>query len=251
MKKESVTPTAADLAVDPHRARRAEVTGTIQRVRRRNHILTLLLALALAATVLSSYGLVVCAAKPSHVPVRVEVDRLGRVMAAGPVSRLEPPGHTVVEAELRRLIANLRTVYPEPIAQRDIQKEGRARLRDQAINYIDEYFRRPELNPFVLGHDVYRRVDVYRALPVEGQARSQGGESWRLSWRETVSPVGGGAGEECEWEGIATVEFDPGVNETGGEAAIIANPYGIWVVGLSWQQSSPCKPLVPQPRGGA
>jgi type IV secretion system protein TrbF len=237
------------MVLDPYRARRAGVEGTIVRYVRRNHVLTLLLAFALLSNGLSARGLAVCAAKPSHVPVRVEVDRLGRVMAAGTVSRLGSPGHQVVDAELRRVIANLRTVYGEPIAQRDIQNEGRGRLRGQALSFVDDYFGAPELNPFVLGRDVYRRVDVYRALPVVAGKGSSGPESWRLSWRESSFPHGGGAGVECEWEGIATVEVDPGGRR--GEAEIVANPYGIWVVGISWQQSSPCRPLAAPARGGA
>jgi type IV secretory pathway TrbF-like protein len=239
------TPKSVDhgSGLDPYRAQRAEVRGTIRRYQRRNYLLSVVLALSLVSTSLATYGLSVCAAKPSLVLIRVDVDRLGGVWAAGRLSRLEPPGHVVLEAELRRVIANLRTVYVEPIAQRDIQNEARSRLQGQALAFVNDYFKRDAVNPFLLGREVYRRVDVYRALPVEGKGGR--GESWRLSWRETEHPVGGGAGTECEWEGIATVAFAPYDGARGGEAAIVANPYGIWVVGLSWQQSSACRRLAP------
>ena len=183
---------------------------------------------AFAVLALAVAGLVTLAAQSRVVPYVVEVDRLGRASAIAPAEAVPAVADRVVIAALSAFVTNIRTVYADPVAQRDAVYRAYAYVGGDARAFLEGYFSDPQNDPRRLGKGARRSVEVVAVLPVPGTA-ADGARTYRVTWNETESSPQRGDTERA-WEGYLSVLVAPPTTTEGVER----NPLGVFVTDLSW-----------------
>ena len=183
---------------------------------------------AFAVLALAVFGLVTLSAQSRVVPYVVEVDRLGRASAIAPAEALPAVSDRVVVAALSAFVSNIRTVYTDPVAQRDAVYRAYAHVGGDARTFLERYFSDPQNDPRRLGKGARRSVEVVAVLPVPGTTAG-GGRTYRVTWNETESSPQRGDTERA-WEGYLSVVVAPPTTTEGVER----NPLGVFVTDLSW-----------------
>ena len=183
--------------------------------------------LAFAVLALAVAGLVTLAAQSRVVPYVVEVDRLGRASAIAPAEAVPAVADRVVIAALSAFVSNIRTVYADPVAQRDAVYRAYAYVGGDARAFLEGYFSDPQNDPRRLGKGARRSVEVVAVIPVPGAA--SGARTYRVTWNETESSPQRGDTERA-WEGYLSVVVAPPTTTEGIER----NPLGVFVTDLSW-----------------
>ena len=187
---------------------------------------------SLALLALSVVGLVTLSLQSRVVPYVVEVDRLGRAEAVAPADAVPTAHDRVVTAAVARFVADIRTAYPDPVAQRDAVYRAYAHVAGDARGFLEGYFSDPANDPRRLGKGARRSVEVVAVLPVPGMAADGGpgpGGTYRVTWNETESSPQRGDTERA-WEGYLSVVVAPPTTTEGVER----NPLGVFVTDLSW-----------------
>ena len=185
-------------------------------------------ALSLVLLGLAVAGLVTLATQSRVVPYVVEVDRVGRAEAIVPAEAATVAEDRVVVAALSSFVSNIRTVYADPVAQRDAVYRAYAHVAGDARDFLEGYFSDPQNDPRQLGKDFRRAVEVTAVLPVPGTDDATG-RTYRVQWNETDTSTQGGTRERA-WEGYASVTLAPPTTTEGVER----NPLGVFVTDLSW-----------------
>lgn len=185
-------------------------------------------ALSLVLLGLAVGGLVTLASQSRVVPYVVEVDRMGRAEAIAPAEAAVLAEDRVVVAALSSFVSNIRTVYADPVAQRDAVYRAYAHVAGDARDFLEGYFSDPQNDPRHLGKDFRRAVEVTAVLPVPGTDQGTG-RTYRVQWNETDASTQGGERERA-WEGYASVTLAPPTTTEGIER----NPLGVFVTDLSW-----------------
>ena len=185
-------------------------------------------ALSLTLLGLAVAGLVTLASQSRVVPYVVEVDRVGRAEAVAPAEATVLAEDRVVVATLSSFVSNIRTVYADPVAQRDAVYRAYAHVAGDARDFLEGYFSDPQNDPRQLGKDFRRAVEVTAVLPVPGTDQGTG-RTYRVQWNETDTSTQGGERERA-WEGYASVTLAPPATTEGIER----NPLGVFVTDLSW-----------------
>lgn len=179
-------------------------------------------------------SLVYVALQPRFVPYVVAVDKLGVAMPIAPASRADASDPSLVATELTRFVVNVRGVSTDRFAQASMVERAYAYASPQVATQLNGYFRQPENDSRLIGERAVRTVHVQRVTPLPPPAKN----TWNVRWSETEAPVGTGPRSTVDWEAYLTVrQLDGG---SGGKTAkqVELNPYGIYVVGLSWSQVS-------------
>ena len=146
-------------------------------------------ALALVLLGLATTGLVTIATQSRVVPYVVEVDRMGRAEAVAPAEAVPLAEDRVVVAALSSFVTSIRTVYADPVAQRDAVYRAYAYVSGDAREYLEAYFSDPQNDPRRLGEDFRRAVEVTGVLPVPG--RDAQTRTYRVQWNETARSAQG------------------------------------------------------------
>jgi len=167
-------------------------------------------------------------------PFYVAVDEeSGEIVKARSVERMQTLSKPLVQARLREVIRGLRIVYQDPRATRQAYKE--------AWNYIEpsstaEAFLRREYSigdenttttPPALVGEIQRTITDLRVTPVEGT------NSYNLGWIEREVTSNGAISERAYTGSISTIR----VEQTDKES-LRENPTGLYIRGLSWQNTS-------------
>ena len=185
-------------------------------------------ALSLVLLGLAVAGLVALATQSRVVPYVVEVDRVGRAEAIAPADAATIAEDRVVVAALSSFVSNIRTVYADPVAQRDAVYRAYAHVAGDARDFLEGYFSDPQNDPRRLGKDFRRAVEVTAVLPIPGTDQGTG-RTYRVQWNETDTSGAGGERERA-WEGYASITLAPPTTTEGIER----NPLGVFVTDLSW-----------------
>lgn len=159
-------------------------------------------------------------------PYVVEVDELGQARAFGPAERIEAVDDRITLAQLSAFIRNIRTVYQDPMAQREMIVRAYAFVEAPAREWLNGYFRDPENDPRVLARRLSRRVEIKSVIALPES------ESWKVSWIEIETPNGTGTERRMAWEGYLTVKQVPPTSA----AAIEYNPLGLYITAINWTQ---------------
>lgn len=183
---------------------------------------------SLALLGLAVAGLVTIATQSRVVPYVVEVDRTGRAEAITPADAVPAVADRVVTAAVAGFVANIRTAYPDPVAQRDAVYRAYAYVAGDARAYLESYFSDPDNDPRRQGQGYRRAVEITNVLPVPGAVEG-GPTTYRVQWNEREESPQGGARERA-WEGYLAVTVRP---PTSTEA-VERNPLGVYVTDLSW-----------------
>ena len=194
---------------------------------KRNWQLTAFGALGLLATVTLAYIQLASTARVT--PYVVEVDALGRTKAFGPAEQMEKATKRLTASQLALFIRNLRSVYPDPLAQKEMIGRAYAFAGETVETWLNTYFAEPEHDPRLLGRRLTRRVEVQSVLAVPES------RSWKVSWVEVETPRGSeGTERRSAWEAYLTVEEVPPATA----AAVEANPLGLYVTAINWTELS-------------
>ncbi len=173
----------------------------------------------LLANVTLAGGLAWLSTQARVTPFVVEVDRLGQATAFGPA---EPTSdERLIRYQLGLLIRNLRTVFGDAEAQREVLGRGYAYMRGSALSFLNAHF--AERNPFELARRSRVDVQVRSILPLSE-------DSWQVQWLETTRVPGGQTADGQGWQAVLTVEIDP--PETA--EALLVNPLGLYVTEIHW-----------------
>lgn len=190
---------------------------------KRNWQIVAFASLGLLAVVTFSY--IKLASESRITPYIVEVDRLGQAAAFGPAERLQKTDERLIVSQLGLLVRNLRSVYPDPVAQRELLERGYAFVAPSAASTLNAYFADPQNDPRLLARQFSRQVLVQSVLPVPDS------DNWRVQWTETETPIGmGAAPRTTAWEAYLTVRVVP----PSKASEIQDNPLGLYVTAINW-----------------
>lgn len=195
--------------------------GLIKRAQqwRATAILALLVALAEAIV------LTAVATRPRIAPYVVAVDSLGRVAAAGAADRNSPVDERMKQAAITQWVQDMRGVTSDGLAERAAIDHVYAMIGSQsaAQTIVTDYFRANQ--PFERGSRETAQVEVNAILP-------NSPHSYEVDWTETQRTLDGKPISSDRWKGIFTIA----INSSTDEAVLRANPFGIYIMDISWSK---------------
>jgi type IV secretory pathway TrbF-like protein len=182
-------------------------------------ILALLVALAEAIVIIG------VATRPRIAPYVVAVDSLGRVAAAGPADRNSPVDERMKQAAITQWVQDMRGVTSDGLAERAAIDHVYAMIGSQsaAQTIVTDYFRANQ--PFERGSRETVQVEVNAILP-------NSPHSYEVDWTETQRTLDGKPISSDRWKGIFTVAINPSTDE----AVLTVNPFGIYVMDMTWSK---------------
>src|SRR5215469_6015047 len=152
-------------AIDPRIvAARTEFSNAFADLARgkRNWQLTAFWLLGILTIIIVAYAHLAASARV--VPYVIEVDRLGQVAPAGPLTAMKDPEPRLVASQLAAFVRAVRTVLPAAPPQLGAEVMRQAyRFIDQtsaAANTLNAYFADPVHDPRILGRTLTRQVQV-------------------------------------------------------------------------------------------
>ncbi len=172
-----------------------------------------------------SIDLSISITKSKVIPYIVEVDKLGKVSAALPAEQLKHLDTKIIKSTLASFIEDSRSVTTD----RTIQKKALEKIYaflprgSNAATYVQDYINYN--NPFSLAESKTVVVEISTVLPLSEKA-------WQVEWQETARDLQGSLISQKKWKATISIEFNPPTSE----AAILANPLGLFVTQLSWVQ---------------
>ena len=186
---------------------------------RASAILALLVALAEAIVIIGA------ATRPRIAPYVVAVDSLGRVAAAGPADRNSPVDERMKQAAITQWVQDMRGVTSDGLAERAGIDHVYAMIGSQsaAQTIVTDYFRANQ--PFERGSRETVQVEVNAILP-------NSPHSYEVDWTETQRSLDGKPISSDRWKGIFTVAINPSTDE----AVLRVNPFGIYIMDISWSR---------------
>ena len=182
-------------------------------------VLALLVALAEAIVIIG------VATRPRIAPYVVAVDSLGRVAAAGAADRNSPIDERMRQAAVTQWVQDMRGVTSDSLAERTAIDHVYAMIGSQsaAQTIVTDYFRANQ--PFERGSRETVQVEVNAILP-------NSPHSYEVDWTETQRTLDGKPISSDKWRGIFTVAINPSTDE----AVLRVNPFGIYVMDITWSK---------------
>lgn len=170
-------------------------------------------------------GVVYLGSQNRLVPYVVEVDTLGSAVAVRRADVATMPNERIIRAQLARWVSNVRSVYVDASAERQVLKEayGMINRKGQAYTALNDYFRKND--PFQRATTESAGVEVRSVLPVSAQ-------TWRVEWREIRRSRNGEVAADESWEAMISVTSVPPQDE----GTILVNPMGIYINDFSWSK---------------
>jgi type IV secretion system protein VirB5 len=176
--------------------------------------------LVMAAAVM---GLSHAASQNKFVPYVVEIDKLGTVVPVRPADQAAKVDSRIVRATLANWIVNTRSVFIDAAAEQRVVKDAYAIIDSTAPAFA-------QVNDYMAANQPFQRaqtqsvdVEVQSVLPLAG-------DTWRVEWVETVRPRDGDGVRRLNMQAVITTEVNPPTEE----AAILANPLGIFIKSVNW-----------------
>lgn len=226
------TPEHPELIVNPGKsassflAGRREFTDQFSHLARgkRNWQIAAFAALGLLCVVTFAY--IHLASTSRITPYVVEVDALGQARAFGPAERMQTIEDRLTIAQLSIFIRNIRSVYQDPMAQRDMIVRAYAFVDASAQEWLNGYFSDVENDPRLLARKLSRRIEVKSVIAIPES------ESWKVTWIEVETPHGTDTQKRTAWEGYLTLKQVPPTSA----ATIEYNPLGLYITAINWTQ---------------
>jgi type IV secretion system protein VirB5 len=177
-------------------------------------------------------GLIKVASQSKFIPYIVEVDSIGKTVAAGPANQTSVVDPRIVKAAVSDFISDARLVTPDIALQRKAVFRVYSRLEptEPATKKMGEYLNgSPDSNPFARASKEMVSTEIKTVLP-------QTTDTWQIDWVETTRDRQGGViGQPVFWRALVTVYIAapaPGTKEE----QLILNPLGVYVRDYSWQK---------------
>lgn len=158
------------------------------------------------------------------VPFVVEVNKLGETVAARALEQTIPTDPRVIKAQLAEWVVDMRTVLVDQQAQVTAFRRGYA--------WIDAGSPASQVFADWFNENTTRERAIEGTVAVEIETVSpESASSWRVNWREQkFSLKGEKDGPPTYWFAILGVVQNPPTTE----AAILANPIGLYIETLKW-----------------
>lgn len=189
-------------------------------------ILSLMIALAGVG------GVIYIGSQSKFIPYVVEVDKLGAIQAAGPVTGSDTADPRVLRATVSNFIENARLVSPDIALQRKAVFGVYAHLapNDSAITKMNEWMNgSADANPFKRATKEMVSIDITSVMP-------QTPTTWQVDWRETTRDRQGVLkGEPAQMRALITV-YTADTSTQTSEEQMRKNPLGIYVRDYSWSR---------------
>jgi type IV secretory pathway TrbF-like protein len=181
--------------------------------------------LALIVALVEAIVIVGVATRPRAAPYVVAVDSLGRVVAAGAVDRPSPVDERMKVAAMTQWVQDVRSVTSDGLAERAAIDHVYAMIGSQsaAQTLVTDYFRTNQ--PFERGARETVQVEVNAILP-------NSPHSYEVDWTETQRTLDGKPISADKWRGLFTLAINPPTDE----AVLRVNPFGIYVMDLTWSK---------------
>jgi type IV secretion system protein TrbF len=179
--------------------------------------------LALIVAVVEAIVIIGVATRPRIAPYVVAVDSLGRVSAAGAIDGSSSVDEHMKQATVTQWVQQLRGVTSDGQAERAAIDHVYALIGSQsaAQTIVTDYFRANQ--PFDRGSRETVQVQVNAILP-------NSPHSYEVDWTETQRTLDGKPIASDRWRGIFTVAINPPTDE----AVLAVNPFGIYLMDVSW-----------------
>jgi type IV secretion system protein TrbF len=188
-------------------------------------IVSLLIALA------SIGGMIHIGSQSKYIPYVIEVDKLGRIQAAGPARSSSREDPRILRAAISNFITNARMVTFDISLQRKAVHHVYAYLgpKDPATQKINEWYKDGETNAFERATRELVSTDVVSIL-------QQSPDTWQIEWTETVRDRTGTAkGPPLKMRALVTIYTAESTPETTAQQ-MQDNPFGVFVRDFSWTQ---------------
>lgn len=181
--------------------------------------------LALLVALVEAIVIIGVATRPRNAPYVVAVDSLGRVAAASAIDRNSPIDERTKQAAVTRWVEDMRSVTSDALAERAAIDHVYAMIGSQsaAQTIVTDYFRANQ--PFERGSRETVQVEVNAILP-------NSPHSYEVDWTETQRTLDGKPIASDKWRGIFTLAINPSTDE----AVLRVNPFGIYVMDISWSK---------------
>lgn len=159
------------------------------------------------------------------IPYFIAYDKLGHIVQVGVVDKSNPiDSKRIIRNSMMEWIENSRAVISDKMEmKRKIdQVYSHVGSNSKVKKQLDAYYK--ERQVFDLAARQTIAAEITLAIP-------RGGNTWEIEWNEIrISPSGEKLGAPERWKAIVTYDFVP----LDTEAAIRANPTGIFVTEFSW-----------------
>src|SRR5215475_7568790 len=174
--------------------------------------------LALTVALVATCGLIALSMKAKVVPYVVEIDNLGRVLAAGPAEQASRADDRLKRAALFQWVSDLRTVTTDGVAQRKAIDRVYSMIASGSPAQVEigDFYRNGP--PFDRAQKETIEVDVKAVFPVSDR-------TYQVEWTEIVRGLSGQTESQDAWKGSVTIAISP----PSDERLIRVNPLGIYV----------------------
>lgn len=189
-------------------------------------ILAMLVALA------SVGGMIYIGSQSKFIPYVVQVDKMGQIISAGPVTASDKADPRIIHATIADFIGSARLVTPDVALQRKAILKVYAALspNDPATPKMNEWFNgNADASPFKRATKEMVSIEIKSVIP-------QSPDTWQLDWVETTRDRQGVMkGEPVTMRALVTVYTAEPTSQTTDEQ-LRNNPLGIYVRDFSWSR---------------
>lgn len=184
--------------------------------------LQLLTVISLLAAVISISGIIYIGSQSKFVPYVVEVNKLGETVVVGELRAGTIKDQRIIRAKVASFIKTLRTVSLDPALQRNFIFETYHSLQrgDPAINKANVFYKDKATNPFELGKQINREVEIISLLEMTSN-------TYQLDWKEKTFDKSGVLLYIKGYRALVTVYLIPTAVESVED--LIKNPLGIYI----------------------
>ncbi len=184
--------------------------------------LQLLTIISLLAVVISISGVVYIGSQSKSVPYVVEVNKLGETVVVGELRAGTIKDQRIIRAKVASFIKTLRTASIDLAFQRNFIFKNYNSLQrgDPAINKANVFYKDETTNPFELGKQINREVEIVSLLEMTSN-------TYQLDWKEKTYDKSGVLLYIKGYRALVTVYLIPTAVESIDD--LIKNPLGIYI----------------------
>lgn len=182
---------------------------------------------SIAVSLLAVGGIVYLGNQIHAVPYIVKENVLGQVIGVAPVQQAPVPEDGMIRFQLQQWITEARTVSTDPIAEKRFIGDVYAMVDkgSEANGYLNDYY--SVHSPFMRASS--KTVSIENVLV---STRPISPHMWQVTWCEDARGAKGDEISTTAWTANVSVTF----SAPKTEAAIAANPTGLFVNSIAWQQ---------------
>lgn len=155
----------------------------------------------------------------------VQVNKLGEAMNVTSADSAAPTDRRYVAAQLERYITEARSVTSDPKVQKQWLDDVYAMSGPAAANYLNQYYKQAENQPFNLMRTETRTVQMSPATPMSDK-------TWQLEWEESRYTL---TGDLIGRQRYSAIISSAQINQTDPKA-IMKNVSGTIAETLAWNQ---------------